>query len=115
MGITGILRPTGEFLACNYRNHGVTAKRIPKNEEMKCVYFSSDVEENGSTISIVYFPDRLTILQLFWFIRNENQLDSTQLDLWREFHLTKKQQFLFLFMNLILNTNIFKYFKTKKQ
>ena len=51
-GLTGILRPNGEFLECDYSNHGLIAQDIPVEEEMECIYFSGS--DDGES-SVLYF------------------------------------------------------------
>lgn len=83
LGLTGVLRPTGEFLACSYGNHGVIAKNIPQEEEMDCIYFSSSSENNGTdNYSIIYFNTEITKDQLTWIINNISKLDKAQYKCW---------------------------------
>lgn len=81
-GVTGILRPNGEFLSCDYSNHGIIASEIPIEEEMACIYFSGS--EDGEN-SILYFNETITIHQLEWFFKNIYMLDKSQYSLWVSF------------------------------
>ena len=82
-GITGILRPNGEFISCDYGNHCVIAKNIPTKEEELCIYFSSSIKSIGTDKnSIIYFSNNITQEQLLWIIRNISKLDLNQYIIW---------------------------------
>lgn len=84
-GITGILRPNGELLSCNYGSHGVITKSIPIEEELECIYLSSGLELNNDELSLIYFNDNITREQLDWFFKNLNKLDDIQYLLWTSY------------------------------
>lgn len=79
-GITGILRPNGEFLSCNYGNHGLIATTIPQEEEMSCIYFSS-----SNIDSLLYLNDEITKEQLKWVIHHINEFDEEQCKIWKDY------------------------------
>ena len=79
-GITGILRPNGEFLMCSYGNHCVIATKIPKEEENDCIYFSSD-----DNYSVIYFNENLTTKQFQWLVNNIDLLDDVQYKCWKSY------------------------------
>lgn len=82
-GITGILRPTGEFISCKYGNHCVIAIDIPKEEDELCIYLSSSIESIGNDEnSIIYFCDNVTKEQLIWIMKHIDELDNTQYNMW---------------------------------
>ena len=81
-GLTGILRPNGEFLKCSYGNHGVIAKKIPVEEEMTCIYFSG---KHNRTNSLLYLNDEITIAQLKWIMKNIDSLDENQYNIWKQY------------------------------
>lgn len=81
-GLTGILRPNGEFLECDYSNHGLIAQDIPVEEEMECIYFSGS--DDGES-SVLYFNKSITNQQLEWFMKNIYDLDKSQYNLWMSF------------------------------
>lgn len=81
-GLTGILRPTGEFIPCNYGNHGVISVTIPTEEELDCIYFSGSYNNRES---ILYLNENLTNQQIKWFIENIDYLDETQYNVWKEY------------------------------
>lgn len=79
IGISGILRPNGNFISCSYGNHGNAASEIPKNESEYCIYLSSGMETlNDENVSIIYFNDKISKKQLKWFFKNFFKLDKTQ-------------------------------------
>lgn len=78
-GLTGLLRPNGVFLECSYGNHCVIAETIPIEEEMNCIYFSSN--ENVES-SLLFFCDNPTKKQYQFIIQNLDKLDTTQYNLW---------------------------------
>lgn len=82
-GLTGILRPNGEFLKCDYGNHCFIAKTIPKEEEMDCIYFSSNVENIKS--SLLFFNKNPTKEQYLFIVKNLNNFDETQYCLWVDY------------------------------
>lgn len=79
IGVTGVLRPNGEFISCSYGNHGEATKNIPPEEEEQCVYISSGMETKKSDqASVVYYPDEITPYQEQWLIIHFMQLDMVQ-------------------------------------
>lgn len=82
-GVTGILRPNGEFIDCEYGNHCVIAITIPKEEDELCIYFSSSIKSLGDdNNSIIYFSDTVTKEQLLWIMKNIEKLDKKQYKKW---------------------------------
>ena len=53
VGITGILRPNGELVACDYGNHCTIAIDIPEEEGEECIYLSSSKNEDNTYNSIL--------------------------------------------------------------
>lgn len=82
-GLTGILRPNGEFIECEYEKHYYVALKIPKEEELSCIYFSSNVYDIKD--SLLFFSEDITKEQLKWFITNLDKLDKTQYEKWIEY------------------------------
>lgn len=82
-GLTGILRPNGIFVECDYGNHCEIAEKIDKSEEMDCIYFSSNLYDIKS--SLLYLNEDITNKQLMFFIKNIKSLDETQYKLWVEY------------------------------
>lgn len=79
IGLSGVLRPSGEFIPCSYGNHGEATKNIPEEEEELCIYISSGMEtKNNDEPSIVYFVDNITPQQEQWLIFNLMKLDMIQ-------------------------------------
>lgn len=81
-GLTGILRPTGEFVSCDYGNHGVIAVTIPTEEELDCIYFSASY---NSKESILYLNENITKNQFKWFVEHINDLDENQYNIWKDY------------------------------
>lgn len=75
-GLTGILRPNGEFLECKCSEHYVIAKKIPKEEEEECIYLSSS--ENDS---LIYFSKTVTKAQEEWIRNNMDKFDDKQFEI----------------------------------
>ena len=86
-GLTGILRPNGEFISCNYGNHGKITVNIPQEEEFLCIYFSGteDNNTNKEFKSMLYLNDYITPKQLSWIAKNIDKLDETQYKIWIEY------------------------------
>ena len=82
MGVIGILRANGEFIECNYGNHGVIAKAIPNEESETAIYFNSSKDLQQS---ILYLNNTITIEQLMWFEKNIDKLDKIQLETWKSY------------------------------
>lgn len=86
IGITGILRPNGIFVSCDYGSHCTIAVDIPKDEDDYCIYFSSSMKITGNAEkSIIYFCNEITINQLIWIIKNNNKFDKKQLNIWKKY------------------------------
>lgn len=85
-GLTGILRPTGEFISCSYGNHGTIAVTIPTEEELDCIYFSAS---DNNKESILYLNENITKNQMKWFIGNLDNLDTNQYNIWKEYITNK--------------------------
>ena len=83
-GITGILRPNGEFVSCNYGNHCTIAIDIPEEEGEFCIYLSSSFDSslNSYENSTIYFPTTVTKAQLLWLMKNIDTLDVKQYEVW---------------------------------
>lgn len=87
LGLTGILTPIGEFIECSYGNHCEIAVSIPQEEEMKCIYFSSNLSDVNS--SLLFFNEDITNEQLRWLIFNHKKLDKKQRLEWKKYIKSK--------------------------
>lgn len=89
-GLSGILRPNGEFVPCSYKNHGEAASSIPMEESDDCIYISSGEEtKHSDEASIIYFNDKLTSAQAKWFLKNFMKLDKKQREIVKNYVLKK--------------------------
>lgn len=85
-GITGILRPNGKFVDCNYGNHCAIAIEIPEEEGEFCIYLSSSYESlNNYDNSTIYFSETVTKAQLKWLMMNIDKLDKKQYEIWLKY------------------------------
>ena len=85
-GFTGILRPNGIFVSCDYGNHCTIAIDIPQEEEISCIYFSSSIKSMGNdNNSVIYFCEEVTKNQLLWIMENIDGLDDKQYEIWIDY------------------------------
>lgn len=80
-GISGILRPNGEFISCEYGKHHTIADLIPKNEEFSCITFSSSMRVWGNDESSAIHWDRdigITRKQYEWLMEHTDNFDNVQ-------------------------------------
>ena len=77
-GLSGILRPNGTFVPCDYNNHGEAAAEIPIEEQEYCIYLSSGETKNDEGLSVIYYTEKPTRAQMLWLSNHYNELDLKQ-------------------------------------
>lgn len=80
MGVSGILRPNGSFIVCDYGKHNTIVECVPPQEENELIFFSS----NGN-YGCIYSQDmdsmfsrEMTKEQLKWAKENIENMDISQ-------------------------------------
>lgn len=82
VGVSGILRPNGEFLKCNFGEHYTIADKIPQAEEYSCVVFSSRTLDEKGIDSAVYVDITVGVTheQYEWIVSHKDDFDNVQLE-----------------------------------
>ena len=80
-GISGILRPNGEFIPCEYGKHHTIADCICKEEEFNCITFSSSMRVWGNDANSAIHWDKdigITKKQYNWLMEHKDEFDNMQ-------------------------------------
>lgn len=80
-GISGILKPNGELIKCEYGKHHTITYLISKEEELNCVFFSSSMNVYGNDeFSAIHWDKEIGITkkQYDWILENQNDFDDIQ-------------------------------------
>jgi hypothetical protein len=82
-GISGVLKPSGDFIKCGNAEHYIVAEHIDFEEQKECVYFSGFLDTGSCIMTLSPFGDRImTNAQIWWIDVNLKYLDKQQKEMY---------------------------------